>query len=88
MKLSNTSVVIEDVKLDIQFYYYSGRPAKLSGPWEDSYPEEYPEVDIDIVTVSGTDIEIGCLLSDDTFRKIETYILENHENDSYHRERF
>jgi hypothetical protein len=80
MKINNMSITIEGIDLDVEFYYYPGRPAKLYELPENCYPEEYPEVEIDSVKPSGTDIKIGVLLSEDTFNKIETYILENHDN--------
>jgi hypothetical protein len=76
-KLRKTTITIEDIDLDIEFYYYKGRPAKLYGPYNESWPTEEPEIDIDKVSVSGTDIDIGCILSVDVFDLIETKILEN-----------
>jgi hypothetical protein len=69
MNLSYTSMTIEGIDLEVAFYYHKGYPQTRYEP------EEYPEVEINSV-ICG-EVDIGCLLSDDTFNKIETYILEN-----------
>jgi hypothetical protein len=76
-KLNHAFMMLEDVEVDVDFYYYPGRPAKLFDLPENCYPEEYPEVEIDKVLISGTEIEIGSLLSEEAIQKIETNILEN-----------
>jgi hypothetical protein len=80
-KINETFMTIEEVDLDVHFYYYSGLPGKTDDIPEKCYPEEYPEVDIEKVLISGTDIDISSLLSEKIMDKIETKILETADSE-------
>ena len=62
MKLSYTSMTIDDVQLDIKFYFH------VSAYWP---------VEINAVTISGTNHEIGSLLSKEVMKKIADEIILN-----------
>jgi hypothetical protein len=62
MKLSHTSTTIDDVPLDIEFYFHA---------WADE------PVEINDVTISGTSYAIGSLLSLETMTKIAGKIILN-----------
>jgi hypothetical protein len=81
MKLNETSLTIEDVELHIKFYYTPGLPAVINDIPENCHPEDYPEVEIETVCVSGTDVDISSLLSHLIIDKIETKILETADAD-------
>jgi len=45
-----------DVPVTIEFEYFPGTPAKLTGPMEDSYPAEESTLDLSSVSVGRDDI--------------------------------
>jgi hypothetical protein len=70
-----TLIVIDSVELDVEFNYRPGKPAKVDGPWETSYPAQDAEVELILVQVNG--INIFELLSEKALMQIESYIEEN-----------
>lgn len=52
-----------------------GRPAKISGPPENCYPDEPAEVEIDAIRLLGTQTEIK--LTDAEMERIEDEIYDN-----------
>jgi len=56
-----------DVPVTIEFEYFPGTPAKLTGPMEDSYPAEESTLVLSSVSVRGDDIIIDLL--DDSWVK-------------------
>jgi hypothetical protein len=81
MRLSEIYMTIEDVELEVKFYYYPGIEPVTNDIPERCQAEEYPEVDIDSVIISGTTIDIYSLLSQQVLEKIETKILETADAD-------
>ncbi len=73
------------IELDVEFIYYGGCQAQISGPPEDCYPAEDATVDIDSVTCNGEPVD-----TDDIYQGsgdkaeslddlIEQFIIENTE---------
>lgn len=55
--IQHKELTIAGITVDVDFYYYPGRPAVHYLPNGDpGYPEEFPEVDILHVWLEGTDI--------------------------------
>jgi len=42
--------------LDVEGYYTPGEPGKVTGPWEDCYPEEPSEFEVEDILIEGGSI--------------------------------
>lgn len=75
-KLSNTTVVIDGIELEVCFYFTAGTPGRIYGPPEFSYEDEPPEVEIESIT-SNDDI-FGLLAdSKNVIDRIVDHILDH-----------
>ena len=81
MKKRTTTITIEDVEFEVEFYYTPAEEGLFEEPFDYSYPNEPSEIEIGTVRISGTPIVIGHLLSECVFEKIENYLLENANQD-------
>jgi len=75
-KVTNETISIDGVLLNVSFFFYPGSPAKTYGPPEFCDEGEPPEVGIESITSSDN---ISGLLAEskNVIERIEKHIIEN-----------
>ena len=64
------NITIEDVELVVSYSYSPATAGKLSGPWEDCYPPEDEDIEIEAVCLDSNEVDIFELLSHEVINKI------------------
>jgi len=77
-------VEVSDVEFAVVFTYTPYKPGKFTGPWEDSYPDEPADLELEGVYLHLSpachDVDLTCVLSDKVLDKITEKLLDMMES--------